>query len=448
MKVVILAWGNGIRLWPISRQTFPKQFNKLDTLGWDSLFQKSLERALALTELKNIYVVVNKENYFHAEVQAEEIWNPIFKDNFIFQPSVKETLPIISLSIKQIGDENILFLPSDHVLDWIDHFKERVESWLNFTNKWIVVFWFKPSKPESWYWYIKKESNETISKVEKFYEKPTVEKASEYIENWYLWNSWIFLINSKTFIENLSVVNPKMKELIFDSNLNNEEIYNKVEPISIDIWLIEKISWVYCVDLNNYWTDLWNFDSINEYHVENDIRNKHILNEWGSRDNFVLTETKKKEVCLIDVENLVVVDTEDVLLISKKWSTQKVKEIVKRSKKIIWNLEYRPWWSYKIISEWNWYKTKRLTILPWKKLSLQMHHHRSEHWVVAEWTAKVTVWEEERILSKWQSTYIPIWNKHRLENPWLIPVLIIETQIWDYLWEDDIERFDDDFWRC
>jgi mannose-1-phosphate guanylyltransferase/mannose-6-phosphate isomerase len=134
-------------------------------------------------------------------------------------------------------------------------------------------------------------------------------------------------------------------------------------------------------------------------------------------------------------------------LISKKWSTQKVKSLVKNTKKLIWNLEYRPWWSYKIINEWIWFKTKRITILPWKKTSLQSHNHRSEHWVIAEWTAKVHKKDWSVLVAKWESVYVSIWELHRIENPWLIPLVIIETQIWDYLWEDDIIRYEDDYWR-
>ena len=165
------------------------------------------------------------------------------------------------------------------------------------------------------------------------------------------------------------------------------------------------------------------------------------------KNNIILSESDNKEIALIDVEYLVIVDSKDALLISKKWSTQKVKEIIKKSKKINWDTEYRPWWSFTILSCWKWYKTKKINVLPWRKLSLQSHMHRSEHWVVVEWTALVTIWDKEIVLPKWESVFVPIWVKHRLANNWKVSLSIIESQIWDYLEEDDIVRYNDDFWR-
>jgi len=333
-------------------------------------------------------------------------------------------------------------LYSDHIISPILDFKKQVNYWLKQKNHWITIFWIKPLKPETWYWYIKKvDEKAKFSKVDKFFEKPNLQKAWEYIKNKYLWNSWMSLICWEKFVDLLKKVNPKMKKLIFDSDLSDKEIFNEIDAVSLENWLIEKIDNVFCIDLEIYWTDLWSFDSINEYCLEQKIENKNIINEWKSEDNFVLTEKKDKEICLVDIKDLVIVDTEDVLLISKKWSTQKVKKIVKKSNKNVSILQYRPWWSYKVIAEWKWFKTKIVTVLPGKKLWTHIHHHRTESWVIAEWTWKVFVEDKEKIISKWESIYIPIWQKHILENPWLIPLRIIETQIWDYLGEDDIKRF-------
>lgn len=454
MKIVILAWGNWEQLWPLSRIDSPKQFNKLDTLNWESLFQKSLKRALHLTKKDNIFIVVSKDNFFHAEIQAEELWVDIRKENFIFQPSMKWTLPIISLAINKIGNENVLFLPSDQVIDDLDTFKDRVDIWLNNSKKWIILFWIKPKWPETIYGYIEKESNDEIfSKIINFHEKPSKEIAEKYVESKLLWNAWIFLINSEVFKEILEDKNPEIKKIIFDLNITDEEKFNKIETVSIDKWLIEKTNKLYCVNLDNFWTDLGTFDLIWKYSKEKNVSQTNIIFEWNTKNNFVLTETKTKEVCLVDVEDLIIIDSEDVLLISKKGSTKKVKKILEHTKKLIWNTWYRPWGYYKIINEWIGFKTKRLYVLPWKKMSLQSHNHRSEHWVVAEWTAKIHLWKkqtqeiETTLVPKWESIFVAIGQLHRIENPWLVPLVIIETQIWDYLWEDDIKRYEDDFWR-
>ena len=454
MKVVILAGWDWTKLWPISREYFPKQFNKLDSLNWESLFQQSLKRALFLVEKEDIYIVVNKNNFFHAEIQGEELWVKIKKENFIFQPSIKETLPIIALSVEKIGNEDILFLPSDHIIEDLETFKSRVNIGLINLEKWIIIFWVKPTRIETEYWYIeKKENYEIISKVKKFHEKPDFETAKKYIENWFLWNSGMFLFKWTIFKTLLYEINLEMFKLIFEEKISDEKKFKKIKKISIDKWVIEKTNKIFCVNLDNYWTDLSSFDSIWEYSKEKQINQSNIICEWKTKNNFVLTETKFKEVCLIDVEDLIIVDSEDVLLISKKWSSQKVKKIVQNTKKIAWNTGYRPWWYYKIINEWIWFKTKRLYVLPWKKMSLQSHNHRSEHWVVAEWTAKIHLWKWQSqeiwttLVPKWESIFVAIWQLHRIENPWLVPLIIIETQIWDYLWEDDIQRYEDDFWR-
>ena len=448
LKVVILAWWYGTRLWPLSRKTSPKQFSKLRELWWKSLFQMAVLRALEITNEKNIFIVTAKDIYFHSEVQTKELWINIEESNYIMQPSMKETLPIIALTTRKIWKWDILVMPSDHIIEDNIDFKNTVLNWIKYLDKSIVIFWIKTKNPETCYWYIEKEEkNKEISEVKSFHEKPDKETAKKYIEKWFLRNSWIFLFNSNTFWSELEKVNKKMKNLFFNDKLDDNYIFDKVEAVSIDYWLMEKSKNVISVDLNIYWNDLWSFDAIWEYFKKKKVINKKVITEWSCKNNIVLSESRNKEIALIDVKDLIVIDHEDVILISKKWSTQKVKEIIKKSKNNIWLTEYRPWWKFRILEEWVWYKTKNLTVLPWKKLSLQMHYHRSEHWVVVSWTAKIIVWEEERILEKWESTFVPIWTKHRLENPWKVPVIIIESQIWDYLEEDDIIRFSDDFWR-
>lgn len=446
LKIVILAGGFWTRLWPLSRKTSPKQFCKLRELWWKSLFQLALERALFLTKEENIFVVAAKEILFHSDIQSKELWINLKKENFIIQPDMKETLPIIALATKKIWKENILIMPSDHIIDDNSKFRDSVFLWEKLVKNSIVLFWVKPIKEETAYWYIEKKDNKNISQVKNFYEKPDIQKAKKYIEKWFLWNSGIFLYDSSFFWSELEKVDKKLKDLIL-SDKSDDDIFKEVEPISIDVWLSEKSKNISCIDLNLYWNDLWSFDSIWEYIKEKDIKNETVIIEGKSKNNIVLNEDRNKDIVLIDVDDLLVIDHEDVLLISKKWSSQKVKKVIKKSKNLIWQTEYRPWWKFRILEEWKWYKTKNITVFPWKKLSLQMHYHRSEHWVVVSWSAKATIWEEEKILEKWESIFVPIWKKHRLENPWKLPLVIIESQIWDYLEEDDIVRFEDDFGR-
>lgn len=445
IKTLILAWWSWTRLWPISRETSPKQFSILKELWNKSLYQLTLQRALKISEIDDIFIVATKQNFFHVSIQAEKMWIKINPKNIIIQPKMKETLPIISLSARIIWSGNILMLPSDHLIPEEEKFVEIIKNSIPFLQKWIITFGIKPTCPETWYWYIEKDLESWL--VKHFYEKPSLEKAKDFIENWFLWNWWIYFFEHDFFFWELWKINPDFKQLIFDTQKTDDEIFDEIEAISIDKWISEKSKNMYCVDMNFKWSDLWSFDAIWEYIEENNIINENKISVWETKNNVVLMESDNKEVALIDVEDLVIVDTDDVLLISKRWSTQKVKDLTKLTKKINWNTDYRPWGHYTILSKWTWYKTKKITVLPWKKLSLQSHHHRTEHWVVVEWTALVQIWEKEFILPKWESIFVPLWEKHRLSNPWKIPLSIIESQIWDYLEEDDIIRYDDEFWR-
>lgn len=444
IKCLILAWWSWTRLWPISRETSPKQFAILKELWNKSLYQLTLLRALKLTNIDNIYIVATKNNYFHAIIQAENLWYKINQKNIIIQPQMKETLPIVALSSRIIWNWNILMMPSDHLIQDEQNFVEIIKNNTNLLEKWILTFWIKPSKIETWYWYIEKNSE---NKVLNFHEKPDFKTAWEYIENWFLWNSWIYFFNKDLFFEELKLLQKNIYDLILDKNKTDDEIFEQIQAISFDNWISEKSNKMFCINMDIKWSDLWSFDSIWEYIEENNIILENIIQTWDTKNNVVIWENNNKEIALIDVQDLLIVDNDDVLLISKRWSSQKVKELLKKTKKINWNTEYRPWWSFSVLSVWPWYKTKKISVLPWKKLSLQSHHHRSEHWVVVEWTALVTIWEKEILVKKSESVFIPVWEKHRLENPWKIPLSVIESQIWDYLEEDDIIRYDDDFGR-
>lgn len=447
IKTLILAWWNGTRLWPISRETSPKQFAILEELGGKSLFQLTLERTAQFSKLEDIYIVASQQNYFHALIQSEKIGLPISQDNIILQPLMKETLPIISLAARKIWSGNLLVLPSDQLIEDIESFSQAIELGTQVTHNSIVTFWIQPNKAETGYGYIEKKENKPLAPVQSFHEKPNEENAQKYIQQWFLWNAGIFLFDIDYYFEELKRIKPNFYTLINDIKKTDHEIFDKIEAISIDHGLLEQSNHISCVNLDLYWTDLGSFDAIGEYMDSKNINHKNLIQEGKVNNNIILSEQKNKEIAMIDVENLVVVDSDDVLLISKRGSTQKVKQITKKTKKINGNGEYRPWGSFKILGEWNGYKTKKIMVLPGKKLSLQSHNHRSEHWVVVSGTALVTIGEKESLVAKGESVFVPIGEKHRLENPGKIPLIVIESQIGDYLEEDDIIRYSDDFGR-
>lgn len=441
VKVIILAWWSWTRLWPLSRKYYPKQFLKLKEFDNNSFFEKAINRAKNITDIKNIFVVTNKDYKFHCMNQSD-----IDENNIIIEPESRNTMWAILLWIEKWKENDVfLVLSSDHVIKEEDLFSQNIKNNINYAQKNILLFGIKPNKIHTWYWYIEFEKNwNKPFQVTKFKEKPDEIKAKEYIENWYYWNAWIFMFSKKVFLNELENYNKEYYDLIKDWVSKN---FIKLPNISIDYWILEKSKNIKIIPLDIYWNDLWWFEAFEEYFNENNIKSK--ITEIESKNNLVFNENSKKEIALIWIEDIIVVNTDNALLISKKWESRKVKEVIdilKKENKIqsdYWNIIYRPWWSYKIIDEWIWFKIKRISILPWKKISNQIHNKRTEHWVIVSWKAKITIWEKEFLLEKWSSTFISIWEKHKIENIWKIDLHIIESHIWDYLEEDDIVRFDE-----
>lgn len=445
LKVLILAWGSGTRLWPFSRKYYPKQFLKLKEFGGVSFFEKAISRALEVTDLENIFVITNQDYKFHCLNQSG-----LPEKNIIIETMQKNTLGAIALWVEQGTDEDIfLVLSSDHIMKWEDIFANQVQNSLKKATESIVLFGLKPSSPHTGYGYISFDTNTPLPhKVKEFKEKPNLATAETYIENGYYWNAGIFLFGKKIFLEELKKANSTYFALIQDWVSKN---FEKLPDLSIDYGLLEHTDNIYLAPLDIYWNDLWGFESFDEYFSDHNLKEEII--EIDAKNNTSLSQINGKEVAFIWVDDLIVVDTKDALLVAKKWQSSKVKQVLEKLKNDgktqsdFGMTVYRPWGSYTIIDEWVWFKSKRLSVLPGKKLSSQMHHHRSEHWVVVSGTAKVTLNDKEFLLQKWESTYIPIGTKHRLENPGKLELHLIESQIGDYLEEDDIVRFDDDFGR-
>ena len=460
MKTVILAGGKGTRLWPLSRELMPKQFIKL--FDDRSLFQRTIERALLFSKPSEIFIVTNEAYKFRILDDLRELGIELPGENILLEPMAKNTLPAIlwaTLKIEEdFGDSVVAVLPSDHVIEVNDAYREAFENAEKLAKSHLVTFGIKPTRPHTGYGYIKPGEmiGELGYRVAEFKEKPDLETAKRYVESGYYWNSGMFAFSTSLFIEEVRKHAPDVWEA-FEEGGDIEEVYKRAPEISIDYGVMEKTDKAAVVPLNTFWSDLGSFDAIYEVLEKDEDGNAVKVSGHGaeyinlsSRGNLVMT---KRLTATIGVEDMIIVDTDDALLIAQRGEAQRVKEVFrilkerKDERAFVHRTAYRPWGSYTVLEEGERYKIKRLTVLPGKKLSLQMHYHRSEHWVVVRGTAKVVVGDKEILLRPGESTFIPAGVKHRLENPGKVLLEVIETQIGEYLGEDDIVRFDDEFGR-
>ncbi|AEA47333.1 mannose-1-phosphate guanylyltransferase/mannose-6-phosphate isomerase [Archaeoglobus veneficus] len=453
MKTVILAGGSGSRLWPLSREQFPKQFVKL--FDDSSLFQKTVDRALMLSEPDEVYIVTNAKYEFRVLDQLSEMGLELPEENILIEPEAKNTLPAIFYAIKMIeekhGDSVVAVLPSDHLIEVNDSYKKAFENAKRIAEKYLVTFGVKPTRPHTGYGYIKPgKPLDGGYEVKKFVEKPDLEKAKEYVGKGYFWNSGMFLFKSSLFIEECRTYQPVVVRLFETESLDS--IYKKLPEISIDYAIMEKTDRAAVVPLDTFWSDVGSFDSLYDI-FEKDKDGNVIKGEClpiNSKNNFILGE---RLIAPVGVRDLIIVDTKDAVLVCSKRAAQKVKDVVEILKSRgdergeVHKTAYRPWGSFTVLEEGGFYKIKRLTVLPGRRLSLQRHYHRSEHWVVVKGTARVIVEDRKFLLKSGESTFIDVGKIHRLENPGLTTLEVIEVQIGEYLGEDDIERFQDDFGR-
>lgn len=464
MKTVLLAGGKGTRLWPLSRELMPKQFVRF--LDDESLFQKTVERALLFSKPSEIFVVTNKDYRFRVLDDLREIGIELPEDNILLEPVGKNTLPAIVWAAMKIeekfGPSKVAVLPSDHLIETGEAYERAFKNAERLAERFLVTFGIKPTRPHTGYGYIKPgeridEDRRLLGyRVDEFKEKPDLETAKRYVESGYYWNSGMFAFSTSLFLEEVEKHAPEILEA-FESSSSIEEAYEKAPEISIDYGVMEKTDKAAVVPLNVKWSDLGSFDAIYEVLEKDDAGNAvQIRGKKGyhigvnSKNNLIMTE---RLTATVGVSDLVIIDTGDALLVAHRGETQKVKEVYKALREmnderaIVHRTAYRPWGSYTVLEEGDRYKIKRLTVLPGKRLSVQMHYHRSEHWVVVRGTARVLVGDKELLLRPGESTFIPAGVKHRLENPGKVVLEVIETQIGEYLGEDDIVRFVDDFGR-
>lgn len=455
MTNIILCGGSGTRLWPISRTLMPKQFVKL--FDNKSLFQLTVERNGEVCD-KNL-IVSNTEQYFLALDQLEEI---DFQNNdYLLEPVGRNTAPAIALACMTLDREEIVLVtPSDHLIKNEEEYKKVTQRAKELASQnYLVTFGIKPTFPETGFGYIEAHDED----VKAFHEKPDFDTATKYLKAGnYFWNSGMFCFKAGVFLDELQ----KHSTQIYDASMqafnhaDRESIVRikhedmlKIKDDSIDYAVMEKSHIVKVVYSDIDWSDVGSFDALYDELPKdtngNTVNSNHI--SIDSKNNLVYGNERK--IATVDIEDCIIIDTGDALLISKKGSSQKVKNVVAELKELNSELHHihltasRPWGTYTVLEDTPGYKIKRIEVKPGKRLSLQKHFHRNEHWIVVSGTATVTVGDETRLVRPNESTYIKMGEVHRLENEGKIPVVLIEAQVGEYTGEDDIVRIDDDFKR-
>jgi mannose-1-phosphate guanylyltransferase/mannose-6-phosphate isomerase len=414
-------------------------------------------RCLEISDIKEIFVVTNESQKFFVIGQIDEMKYDIPAENILIEPKGKNTLPAICFGMREIekryGRSIVGVFPSDHILE--KKTMKKIKQAQTLTPDHLVTFGVVPRSPHTGYGYIKPGEELGYGyRVSEFREKPTMKETRRYIKEGCLWNSGMFLFNTDLFFTELKSQEPSVFEA-FEAFDDITTVYKKVPSVSIDFGIMEKSKCVAVVSLNGKWNDLGNFDAMYDELEKDDSGNVTYECDTvliGSSNNLVYSKPEKL-VSLIDVNEMVVVDTQDALLICPRNSSQKVKEVVSLLKKknderaYLHDTVYRPWGSYTVLESSERHKIKNITVMPEKRLSLQLHYHRSEHWVVVKGMASVHVDDKEFFLRPGESTFIRGGVKHRLSNPGKIPLEIIEVQLGDSVDEDDIVRFDDEYGR-
>uniref|UniRef100_A0A7C4EL64 mannose-1-phosphate guanylyltransferase n=1 Tax=Thermodesulfovibrio aggregans TaxID=86166 RepID=A0A7C4EL64_9BACT len=467
MKFIVLAGGSGTRLWPASRKNFPKQFLKLsfsEDKKPQSFFQRTLKRILSYEA--DIYIVTNEKHKFYVLNQADEVLKNTknTRVEIVVEPVQRNTAPAIALGIKyalekSVSPQEVFFVcPSDHLIKPDEKFLSYIKKAEYLAEKGcIVTFGIKPKRAHTGYGYIKvntQSEDNSFYNVERFVEKPDIDTAIRYVEEeCYFWNSGMFAFRADVIIEDFKRYSPELSEIFRKQYDEVIKDFQNLPDISIDYAVMEKTDRSVLIPLDIFWSDIGSWESLYEI-LDKDENGNAVLGEAVNIDTEgSLIVGDKRLITTIGLKDFVVVETQDALLIAKKGECQKVKEIVKiLSERANPEVEehltvYRPWGSYTLLEKGLRYKIKRITVNPGQAVSLQMHHHRSEHWVVVKGTAKVRIGDTEQFVHENESVYVPKSTLHRLENPGKVPLEIIEVQVGEYVEEDDIKRFEDLYGR-
>jgi mannose-1-phosphate guanylyltransferase/mannose-6-phosphate isomerase len=461
MKALILAGGSGTRLWPVSRTEYPKQFLKI---GSDqSLLQKTILRMLNYYHPADLFFLTSQSYMYAIHEQLAEI-HPDLKNNVLFEPCQKNTAPAVAFALKYLVekrgasmDEVVFVSPSDQSIEPQELFLPLIDKASKLAQAGrIATFGIVPSHPETGYGYIQAGAPflEGAYIADRFVEKPDLETAKRYMDaGHFYWNSGMFSFQIQTMLEEFQTFCPEISHCLDRSFKELESHFEKLPNISIDYAVMEKSKKTVVLPMNLSWTDIGSWDSVYELLPKDQSGNASIgqVVEIDTKNSLILGD--KRLIAAIGLEEMLIVETPDVVLIAKKTESQKVKEIVSKlkamgRKEIKEHLTTsRPWGRFTILDSGERYKIKKILVNPGQTLSLQMHFHRSEHWVVVKGTAKVTIQAQETLVHENESIYVPKGSVHRVSNPGKVDLEIIETQVGEYLGEDDIVRLQDIYGR-
>jgi mannose-1-phosphate guanylyltransferase len=466
---VIMAGGSGSRLWPLSRSLYPKQF--LPLVSENTMLQDTCERLNGIEHRSPIFVCGED----HRFTVAEQLRSGYSSGGIILEPMGKNTAPAVALAAFHAlngasGDEDqaLLILAADHVIEDVSAFQRAVQAALPYVeNGCLATFGIVPSKPETGYGYIRQGhlvDDGIAMVVAEFVEKPNQEAAEAYLHSGdYLWNSGIFMFKANRYLEELQQHQPDIyqaceqamaqAEIDHDFIRPDTEIFSNCQDESIDYAVMEKTQSAVVVPMDCGWSDVGSWSSLWEVSDKDKEGNalKGDVLALDTKNCFI--QSDRKLVATVGLENIVIIESDDAIMVADKGRVQNVKDIVSqlraadRPEAKLHRKVYRPWGYYDSIDDGDSFQVKRIVVKPGGCLSLQKHHHRAEHWVVVSGTALVTKGDDEFILSENESTFIPIGEIHRLVNPEAVPLELIEVQTGSYFGEDDIVRFEDSYGR-
>ena len=465
---IILAGGTGSRLWPLSRKSFPKQFLQLTNEDDYTLLQKTYKRIENIENITKPIIVCNEEHRFIVGDQMKRI--NIKPLSILLEPEGRNTAPAIAISslkaLQEYEDPILLILSADHQINNIPEFAKSINNSIDLAKDGkLVIFGVVPTHPSTDYGYIKSvkkenHNNDLSSNVEKFIEKPDLETAQKLLQdNYHTWNSGMFVFKASSIVNELKVFCPEIIKNCEKCLINSEEdldflrlnknYFVNCQNISIDYAIFEKTKKAIVIPLKCGWSDIGTWDSLWKISKKDPRGNAIKGKVFVENTQNSLIRSEEKLVVSVGLDNIIIIETKDAVLVANKNNSQKVKNIVnllnekgfpegRQHKKV-----FRPWGYYLSIENDSKWQIKKIEVNPGASLSLQLHRHRSEHWIVVKGTAKVEVNEKKYFLSQNESTYIPLGSKHRLSNPGTNKLVLIEVQSGDYLGEDDIVRFAD-----